>query len=295
MDFVLQIALNGLQAGAVYVLFAVGLTLIFGVMKIVNFAHGELYTGAAFTTFAVVTWGHTNTDLPTWALYIGALIASVVVMGTLGWLMYELVFKRFTGDLISGLLVAVGLSLALQTTYRFLFGSSPKRVPSLVSGGVTVLGASITYERLTILVLAVVTTAVLAWYLKRSRLGIALRAVSEDHEAAQLQGINYRRMSGSGFVLGAVLASIAAVLIAPATVTHPSIGVDLLMKGFIIIILGGLGNVVGAIYAGFLLGLVESTAATLIDVSFATILSFVAVIIVLIFRPKGLLGDADSS
>ena len=295
MDLVLQILINGLQAGAVYVLFAVGLTLIFGVMKIVNFAHGELYTGAAFTTFAVITWGQTNTDLPIGVLYIAALGASVIVMGVLGWLMYELLFKRFTGDLISGLLVAVGLALALQTTYRFMFGSSPKRVPPLVSGRFTVLGASITYQRLTVLVLAVVATVLLAWYLKQSRLGIALRAVSEDHEAAQLQGINYRRVSASGFVLGAILASVAAVLIAPTTITHPTIGVDLLMKGFIIIILGGLGSIVGAIYAGFLLGLIESAASTLINVTFATILLFVAVIVVLIFRPEGLMGNVDNS
>lgn len=295
MDYALQIIINGLQIGAVYVLFAVGLTLIFGVMKIVNFAHGELFTGAAFIVLLVVTRGTASTGLPIWALYLIALFSSIIIIGIAGLFMYEVLFKRFAGDMISGLLVAVGLALSLQTAFRVMFGTSPQRVPSMVSGTVEVAGAVITTERLLILGLAVLTTAVLALYLKHTRMGIALRAVSEDREAAELQGINYQRISRSGFVLGSALAAVAAVLIAPSTVIYPLVGVNLLMKGFIIIILGGLGSVIGAVLAGFLLGMIESAAATLLNVSIATILSFVAVIAVLLVRPEGLMGNADRS
>jgi branched-chain amino acid transport system permease protein len=289
----LQVVLNGLQAGAVYVLFAVGLTLIFGVMKIVNFAHGELFTGAAYITFLVVDTGVKETGLPVWLLYLIALVVAVAVTGLAGFFMYEVLFKRFAGDLIAGLLIAVGLSLILQVVYRLLFTSTSRRVPQLINGTVTIAGASLTIERLVILVAAVVVTVALAAFLRNTRLGISLRAVSEDREAAQLQGINYRRVARSGFMLGAVLAGVAAVLIAPVTVVNPSMGIDLLMKGFIIVILGGLGSIPGAIIAGLLLGLLESAASTFINVTAATVFSFVVVIAVLLIRPQGLLGRIE--
>lgn len=293
MELIIQILLNGLQTGAVYVLFAIGLTLIFGVMRIVNFAHGEVFTGAAFVTFFVVTWGAQNTELSRWLLYVVAFALAAIFAALLGAFMYEVLFRRLAGDMIAGLLVAVGASLALQTIYRISFGSAPRRVPSLVAGETQIGDVYITYERLTIVAVAIIVTVALTLYLKYTKIGLALRAVSEDKEAAIMQGINYRKISRNGLMLGAMLAAVAAVLIAPASVVHPVIGVDLLMKGFIIVILGGLGKMVGAIYAGFLLGMLESAAATLINVTFATMLAFVAVVIVLLLRPEGLMPNAQ--
>lgn len=291
MGMTLQVIVNGIQIGSVYVLFALGLTLIFGVMKVVNFAHGGLFSLAAYATLVVLRNSRgAFPGVPLWASYVLAFVVAVLFLAIVGVFLYWAFFRRFTGDLVSTLIVTIGFAMALEVVLRSVFTGNARSVPEAIPGISRFFGATISNERLAILFFAIVVTLALAGFLRYTRIGMALRAVTEDPEAAELQGISARAMAIWGVLLATTLAAFAGVLIAPATVLTPTMGFDFLMKGFVIIVLGGLGSVVGAILAGFLVGLVESIGTMLFDLTTANILTFAAVILVLLFRPQGLLG-----
>lgn len=294
MDTVLQVAVNGIQIGAVYVLFALGLTLVFGVMKVVNFAHGALFALAAYTAYVTMKYVEDQASgVPVWVAYVLSFFVATAVLAVVGLFLYWAFFKRFAGDLISTLIVTIGFALVLEVLFRAAFTGNPRNVPTVFPGVVEVFGASITTERLVIFFVAVAVTLALAAFIRYTTAGMALRAVTENPAAAELQGINIRRISIYGVLLATTLAAFAGVLIAPATVLTPTMGTDFLMKGFVIVILGGLGSTVGAIFAGFLIGLVESIGTMLFDLTTATVATFIAVILVLLFRPQGLMGHAE--
>ncbi|MBX6378642.1 MAG: branched-chain amino acid ABC transporter permease, partial [Clostridia bacterium] len=236
-SLLLQLIVNGLQIGGVYVLFALGLTLVFGVMKVVNFAHGEFYTLAAFVTYLIME----GMDLPgrygvnPLLAYAVAFVAAVVVAAAVGLVAERMVFSRFKGDLLGALIVSVALSMVLQMGFAIAFGAGAKDVRTVFPGQVAVAGAVLANERLAVLVLSLIMTAILYLVVRGTKIGKAMRAVAEDREAAQLQGINYEAVSAVGFVIGAVLAAIAGVLVAPASVVEPFVGGAYLMKAFIII------------------------------------------------------------
>lgn len=289
-----QVIVNGMQIGSVYILFALGLTLIFGVMKVVNFAHGALFGMAAYTAYVVMTHGHERfPGLPVWLLYICSFLVATVVLGVVGVMLYYAFFKRFAGDLISTLIVTIGFALVMEVVFRQIFGGEPRSVPQVFGGRVSFAGATITVERLVIFFVAIAITVAVAMFVRYTPSGVALRAVTSDAEAAQLQGINVTRIALLGVVIATTLAATAGVLIAPATVVTPTMGFDFLMKGFVIIILGGLGSLIGAVYAGFFVGLVESVGTLVFDLTTASILTFCIVVLVLLFRPQGLMGHEE--
>ncbi|WP_375000670.1 branched-chain amino acid ABC transporter permease [Aeromicrobium sp. CTD01-1L150] len=294
MSQAIQVIVNGLQIGSVYILFALGLTLIFGVMKVVNFAHGALFGVAAYTAFVIMTHGHARfPGVPVWFLYLLSFVIATLLLGVIGVALYYAFFKRFAGDLISTLIVTIGFALVLEVVVRQTFGSEPLSVPQVFGGRISIAGASVTVERVVIFVVAIAITALVALFVRFTPTGIALRAVTSDREAAQLQGVSVTRIALLGVVIAMTLAAIAGVLIAPATVVTPTLGYEFLMKGFVIIILGGLGSLVGAVYAGFFVGLVESVGTLLFDLTSATILTFCIVVLVLLFRPQGLMGHEE--
>lgn len=294
MDLVVQMLVNGLQIGSVYILFALGLTLIFGVMKVVNFAHGALFSIAAYTAFVILSYGADHLPgVPAWLLYLGSFVVASLLLAIIGVALYYAFFKRFAGDLISTLIVTIGFALVVEVLVRELFSAQPRSVPPVFSGTVSMLGASVTVERIVIFVVAIAVTIAVASFVRYTPTGVALRAVTADREAAALQGINVTRIALVGVLLATTLAAVAGVLIAPATVVTPTMGFEFLMKGFVIIILGGLGSLTGAIYAGLLVGMAESVGTQLLDLTAATIFTFCVVIIVLLFRPQGLMGHAE--
>jgi branched-chain amino acid transport system permease protein len=184
------------------------------------------------------------------------------------------------------------MALFLDGIFLGVFGGAVRSVPQIISGNVSILGAPVTLQRLVICVVAALVTIALYWSLSATKLGKALRAVAADQEAAMLQGIPYHRIALIGFMIAALLAAFAGVLIAPVSVVSPVMGTDYLMKTFIAVVVGGLGSVPGAIVGALFIGLIEAVGGYYFDSSSATVAMFVLVIIVLLVRPRGLLGHA---
>jgi branched-chain amino acid transport system permease protein len=252
VGLIAQLLVNTLQIGAVYVLFALGLTLVFGVMKVINFAHGQFFTLAALVIAATMPAFTARFGLPPWVDYL------------------------------------VCFSLAMAAV-----SGAPRVVPKLLTGQVSLAGGAMETQRLVICGVALAATFGLYQLVQHTKLGKALRAVAEDREAAMLQGIRYRRISFYGFMIGSALAAISGGLIAPLTAITPALGNDYLTKAFIIIIIGGLGSIPGAIVAGFLIAAIESVAGSFYDLSYATIAMFALVIVFLLIRPQGIMGHAQ--
>ncbi|HUH60199.1 MAG TPA: branched-chain amino acid ABC transporter permease [Candidimonas sp.] len=290
MDTLVQLLVNAIQIGAVYVLFSLGLTLIFGVMRIINFAHGEFFSLTAILVSVQVGWMSSRLDLPLIPQYLLAFVASMLVLLILAALIFRFGFARFLGDETSGFIISLGLVLMLQGVMQGIFGGYPRSVEPLVDGTISIFGGAVALQKLLICVLALITTVGLLFVVLRTKLGVALRAVALDREAAALQGIPYRKIAAYGFLLGTALSALAGGLIAPLAVILPSMGGEFLIKGFMIVIIGGLGSISGAIIASFLIATVESFGSYYFDLPTATIVMFMVVAIVLIFRPQGLLG-----
>jgi branched-chain amino acid transport system permease protein len=285
-----QLIINGLQIGAVYVVFALGLTLIFGVMKIINFSHGEFFTLAGLSVASLVPLLRAATGLPNWAAYAVCFVATLLLMAVIGAVLFKSVFARFARDPVGALIVTLGLSMLLQSLFSWFFGNAPRKVPPLVPGTMSLLGGRVSYDRFIIFALAIILTAGLWYFLQRTKSGLALRAVAEDREAALLQGMDDRHVMLAGFVIGSLLAALAGGLIAPTTVLTPLVGADYLTKAFIIIIVGGTGSIPGAIVGGFIVGMIESLAGFYLDSTTALIALFVLVSAVLLVRPQGILS-----
>jgi branched-chain amino acid transport system permease protein len=286
-----QLLLNSLQIGAVYVLFAMGLTIIFGVMRIVNFAHGEFFTLCALIIAVSMPW-LVKEGFPLWAAYGLAFVLGLGAVTLLSVVIFRFGFMQFQRDMIGSFILSIGLVLLLQGVYLDVFGGIPRVVPPVVEGTYSIMGATITGQRLLLCAIALLITVALYWMLTHTKLGKGLRAIAEDHEAAMLQGIPYRRITLYGFLIGSLLAAIAGGLIAPVSVPSPMIGADYLIKGFIAVIIGGLGSISGAILGSALIAVIESIGGYYFDPSTATIAMFVLVMLVLIVRPRGILGHA---
>lgn len=293
MELFVQLLANTLQIGSVYVLFALGLTLIFGVMKIINFAHGAFYTAAALIVTSVVPFATATLGLPLWAGYLVAALCAIGVVVCLGAVVYGLGFQHVLKDLNGSFILSIGLLLILNGTYLAIYGGAPRSVPQILPGTISVFGATLTAERLALVIVAAVVTGGLYLLIEHTRLGLALRAVAQDQEAAMLQGMPYRRIALYGFLIGSALAACAGVLMAPINAVTAVSGDEFLIKAFIIIIIGGLGSVTGAILGGLFIALVESVGGYFFDPSTATLAMFILVIVFLLVRPQGILGNAE--
>ncbi|SFU16952.1 branched-chain amino acid ABC transporter permease [Mesorhizobium sp. YR577] len=289
MQTTTQLILTSLQIGAVYILFSLGLTLIFGVMRIVNFAHGHLFAVAALIVAYTMPW-LVASGLPVLPAYLLAGLAAILAAMALGLLTYVFGFRFYQRDMVGSFILSIGLVLLLDGVLLKVFGGAVRPVPEVLPGTVVILGATVTVQRIALCVAAVAITGALYWALTRTKLGKALRAASIDHEAAMLQGVPYNRMALAGFMIATALAAVAGVLIAPVSIVSPVIGADYLIKGFIAVIVGGLGSVPGAILGGLFVAAIETLGGFYFDPSSALIAIFVLVIAVLLVRPKGLLG-----
>jgi branched-chain amino acid transport system permease protein len=293
MEVLPQLVLNTLQIGSVYVLFALGLTLIFGVMRIINFAHAEFFTLAALVVAVVMGWAQRTLQWPLWLEYTGASAAALVVVVVLGAVLYQLAFRRYLRDLVAGFILSLGLVLLLQGAMFEVFGGLPHEMPVLVPGNTRIFGATMTNQRLLLCALSLTIAVLLYLMIRHTRLGLGLRAMAEDHEAAMLQGMPYKRIALYGFLIGLVLAALAGCLVAPLTAVVPTLGADYLIKAFMIVIVGGLGSLPGAVVASFIIAFIESSIGFVWDLSTATIVMFVVVIGLLLVRPQGLFGYAE--
>lgn len=289
MSTFVQLLINALQIGGIYVLFSLGITLVFGVMRVINFAHGEFFALSAILITIHISW--LAPGAPFWAQYVVAFAVSLAAVLVLSAVIYLVGLSRFLGDMGSGFIFSLGLVLVLQGLMAELFGGYPRSLPALVDGTVFVLGGAVAIQKLIVGALSLTATVILLFIVFRTKLGVALRAIAEDSEAAMLQGIRYQRLALYGFLIGSSLAAIAGGLIAPLTVILPTMGAEFIMKAFMIVIIGGLGSIWGAILASFLIATIESFGSYFISLPVVTIAIFTVVAVLLVVRPQGLLGN----
>lgn len=286
----LQLMFTALQISSVYILFSLGLTIIFGVLKVVNFAHGQFFTFAALVLSLTLNW-LSACVANTYAAYLLAGLAGLAACLVFGLAIYQFGFKRLERDMIGSFILSAGLVLFFEGVMLEAFGGAVRPVPALIDGNVELLGLNVSSQRLVLFVFAVVLTVVIIALLNRTRFGKALRAVSIDHEAAMLQGVAYRKIALYGFLIATGVAAIAGMLIAPVAAVTPTLGDSYLVKGFIAVVVGGMGSIVGAIVGSVLIALLESFIGFYFDPSIANLTIFVLVMVVLLVKPKGFFGN----
>jgi branched-chain amino acid transport system permease protein len=285
---VIEQLVNGLVLGCMYASIASGLTLIWGTMKMLNFAHGEFYMiGGYFVFFALNILGISG---------FWCLLLSVIIVLLLGMLFEKSIIEPLLnkpGWELSPLVVTVGASIAIQNGALKLWGEHIKNLPYYIEGTIEILGVRLAYQRL--LILFVTASVMLGFwiYTKKSRFGLGLRAVAQDRDAAILMGINYKSVYTFTFGISCGMAALAAALLAPIFSISPWMGHAALTKGFIAVVLGGLGSFEGAILAGVLLGTVESLAVIFLSSEWKDVVSFSLFIIMLTLKPSGLFGTKE--
>ena len=284
MSDVLQMGLTGLSLGLMYALIAIGLTLIFGVMRIIQYAHGEMFMLGAFTLY----YWHAELGLPYWP---GVAVSALLIF-CVGAVLQVVLFRPLQGkNILYSLAVSLGLVLIISGSGQLLFGTTTKGIPSAVSGGVLIGGAYLSYERMVISAVSIGLIIALWLFLRRSVTGFAIRAVAEDPETAALQGIQTARIHWIAFGLGSAMSAIAGCMMGTLLSIVPTMGFLATIKAFMIVIMGGLGSVVGALIGGLILGMIDSVVTTTISGDIALILSFVVIFLILVFRPSGLFGQ----
>lgn len=282
-----QVIANGLYLGAQYALIALGLTLIFALMNVLNFAHGQMYVLGGFITYTV----YGQLGLP----FVLALLASGVTLAVIGALMekylFRTVIKRSHRE-ESTMLLAAATAFFFDAVILLIFGEKQRGVPKIVKGVFNTDGLIMPYDRIAVGALAIVFIAAFILYMQYSRPGRAMRALAQDRVAAQLMGVAVERYSMIGFAMGAMLAGIVGGLLVTITGVNSGIGGPISIKAFMMVMIGGAGVVGGAIAGGFILGMMESVGLTVLreygDITYLVI--FAALMVFLSIRPNGLMG-----
>jgi branched-chain amino acid transport system permease protein len=283
---VAQSAVNGVVLGMTYVLVALGFTLIFGIMRMVNFAHGEFYMLGAFVTF----FAFSQFQIP----FIISLAIAAVVIGAFGMVIERVIFRPFRGNELNGMIAALGLAIIIQNAALIMWGADPKPMPA-VATGILKLGPLIfPWSRLYVIAAAAVIIALFYVVITYTSLGRAMRAVAQDTEIALVQGIRAERIYPFAFGLSVALAALAGGLMGPVFGVSPTVGLAPMLKAFIVVIVGGLGSIPGALLGGLLLGVVESFASTFLGATVSDFLLLALVMLILIFRPWGLMGVREA-
>jgi branched-chain amino acid transport system permease protein len=282
-----QVIVNGLYLGAQYALIALGLTLIFALMNVLNFAHGQMYVLGGFVTYTV----YGQLKLP----FVVALVASGVTVAIVGALferfLFRTVIRRSLRD-ESTMLLAAGTAFFLDAVILLLFGEKQRGVPKIISGVLNTDWLIMPYDKILVGVLALLFIAAFMFFMQYSKPGRAMRALAQDRVAAQLMGVQVDRYSMIGFAMGAMLAGLVGGLLVAITGVNSGIGGPISIKAFMMVMIGGAGVVGGAIAGGFILGMLESVGLSVLhsygDITYLVI--FVALMIFLSIRPNGLMG-----
>jgi len=279
---VVQAIINGLCMGGTYVLIGLGLTLILGIMNILQFAHGEVYMIGAFTVYFLCVLKGLN-------LYLAVFI-SMITTAIFGLIIERIFLRSLKGRFLLYVCVTTGLSLILQTAVMLIFSKGTKQLPSLWPGSFSLAGVYISRERVVAIVMALLLTLALQAFLKRTKYGLAMVASAQHYEGALMQGIDPNVMSAMVVAIGSGLAAVGGALGGSIFNLDPYMGGLAFMKGITLIVIGGLGSVPGAVAGGLILGIVESLLALFFGSQMGIILPLVLVIAFLIFRPRGLFG-----
>ncbi len=276
--------INGIQVGSIYALVALGYTMVYGIVKLLNFAHGDfIMVGAYISLFAIMA------GMPIWV----AAIIAVVLCSLLGVITERVAYKPLRNSpKLSVLITAIAVSLLLENLFLLLFTSTPKPYPEAISLPSIMVGpVQISGTTLATIAISAVTMAALQFFVKKTRMGKAMRAVSEDSQAAVLMGVNVNTTISLTFAIGSGLAAIAAVMYCTAyPLVEPYMGSMLGLKAFIAAVLGGIGIIPGAMLGGLVIGLVESLAKAYISSTMADAVVFGILILVLLVKPTGIFG-----
>jgi branched-subunit amino acid ABC-type transport system permease component len=284
---VMQVLLNFLALSSFYGLFAVGLALVFGVMRVVNFAHGEFFMfGGYFLWIMLMAFS----GLPPWAIFLAAVIIGPIMIGFAGALFERLIFGPTSDNPFGGFIASLGLSYVLQALVALSLGVVSKSLPVMIPGQFEIAGGILTYQRLVVILGGAVMLAALWYFLNHTRGGRAVRAASQHQTAAVLQGINLKRVRLVTMAIGASMAGMSGVLMASVINIGPYMGLEAIWKAFIVVIVGGLGSIPGAIVAAMLFGFIDSFASVVGMGQYIVIIDTVIMLGALAFFPRGLLG-----
>jgi branched-chain amino acid transport system permease protein len=297
LENLLQQLLNGITWGSIYALIALGYTMVYGVLKLINFAHGEVYmVGAMSGYYAAHALGVASS--PSLGALLVVMVASMLVCGLLGALIERVAYRplRNAGRL-APLITAIGVSLLLQNAGQIVFGADPKFFPPLLRSEelVRVGGIAISNIQVAVLATAVVLMAGLQYVVRRTRFGRAMRAVSVDAPAAALMGVPVDRVISGTFMLGSALAAAAGILVGLSNPKiDPLMGLLPGLKAFVAAVLGGIGSIPGAMVGGLLLGIVETLVSGYVSSTYRDASAFVFLFVILLYRPTGLFGTAQT-
>jgi branched-chain amino acid transport system permease protein len=285
LTVVLQQGINGIVLGSLYVLVAVGLTLIYGVLVQINFAHADIVTLGAFAAYLTTHLLSGN--------YFAGIAAAIIVGAILGWFINAAVFAplRQRSELLP-LIATIGVSIMLQNAMLLIFGPIPYAFETPYSNHVIRIGAVFfTLQNLLIIAVSITTIGLLYAFMKFTFLGKALRAVAQDRETAGLMGINTNYLIMLTFIIASALAGMGGALLGPVLVLTPFAGTSVIVKAFAIVIIGGFGNVEGTIIAGLCVGLIESYTTQFLDPGLIDIVVFALLLVMLALRPTGLIAE----
>jgi branched-chain amino acid transport system permease protein len=278
-----ELVIGGILLGGVYALMACGLNLIFGVMRVINFAHGDILAIAALSTVSIVV----GLKLPFWV----AVVLVPLACASFGVLIHVLVLRRIEGaPLIMSLLATYALSTILVNIAILIWGGGYSGLPGVLGGAVRLLGVNVSISRLVSFACALCVSVCVWWMLEYTRFGRAVRSVSQAPELAVISGISIERVRIATFALGTAMAGFAGVLVAPAFAIDPQLGSRFIIKAFAVIIVGGMGSYPGAILAALLLGVVEVVASYFSGAVLGSAFLYLIMLAVLLVRPRGLLG-----
>jgi len=327
VEIFIQQIINGLTTGSVYALVALGYTMVYGVIQLINFAHGEVVMIGAMVAFSVITaLAGTAAPLPPAAILLAGVAAAIPACMAIGYLLERIAYRPLRhAPRLAPLITAIGMSIILQHLALLVWSRNPMAFPQIVDNPVfTIGGAAITGVQIAIILLSVVLMAALTWFVYRTRFGIAIRATAENVHVASLMGVDANRVIAATFVIAAALAAVAGVMVGTYYgITHYTMGFMLGLKAFSAAVLGGIGNLAGAMLGGILLGLVEALGAgyigdltdickwplmkeavaercaadghlILMGSNYQDVFAFLVLIAVLVFRPSGLLGERVS-
>ncbi|MBG6291331.1 MULTISPECIES: high-affinity branched-chain amino acid ABC transporter permease LivH [Pseudomonas] len=296
----LQQLINGLTVGSTYALIAIGYTMVYGIIGMINFAHGEVYMIGSYVAFIVITGLAMMGIVSLPVVIICTFAAAIIVTSAYGYSIERIAYRPLRGsNRLIPLISAIGMSIFLQNEVLLAQDSKDKAIPNLLPGNFVIgademTGVTISYMQVLIFIVTLLTMYGLSMFISRSRLGRACRACAEDLKMANLLGINTNNIIALTFVIGATLAAVAAVLLGlQYGVINPHIGFLAGIKAFTAAVLGGIGSIPGAMLGGLVLGVAEAFGADVFGDQYKDVVAFTLLVLVLLFRPTGLLGRPE--
>lgn len=297
-EFIQQF-INGLSLGSIYALIALGYTMIYGILRFINFAHGDVFMIGAFSGYylAMLFSFTTFTGGASVFMAVAILLASMVICSILGFTIEKIAYKPLRNSpKLTILITAIGVSLFLEYSGQLVFGADPKSFPTLLENKqiMNIGGATVFSNSIVVIVVSAILMIILRMIVMKTKMGTAMRAVSFNHTVASLMGININRVISFTFILGSSLAAAAGILFGlNYPKIDPLIGIIYGLKAFVAAVLGGIGNIMGAALGGLILGIVETFVSGYLSSTYRDAIAFGILIIILLFKPTGLLGKKE--